>query len=698
MSNAHTLLTPKNIYRFLTGHLTWMSGPILSEKALRGMTLTRFWRGVLDMLVPEETLENLFPSDGRRPRAQSALMNRSGATSLPAHLRSALDSLNSDQFLALTEYLMDLLMRMNYQVVTFDYALQRFEEACFSGDIFLPELQKNLLTSLRGLAPEDTAGQYSPRLFRDALQLAWLSVFSLYGVSMNCEPLARLCVQEDTQAGFLWQSLTQRRSPHGISALSQLSDADRKLLRLLAMFSLRAWKTEELRELLPPLQAESVSEEKLTELAEKGLLKHQEEGWELPQLIAASLRESPYSAEEYPELWHGWAEYLAHSVDTKKQKIYDLALVALQRCAPRLNRDALNVLISLEMTAMTRELPRVSLPALHQQWLDSHDHTTDDEVTLHIVHMLWTVLGAEECFVSSAEALSSLPADALLCSPFYETLCNVLEIGGSRMEPEKLDSLFEHLRPDGQNPRQLAIYLNFLGGKQRGLDKKPLLALETLKQAQILVQPGSVEEAANQTRMAYALADLGRWEETLPLMGSVMENLRQRGYTEDSQTMVATRNSYLFFRSQCAELQQSLRELNESIDAMRAEGKEKTEDSQFALKHIADLYLRAGDLPMAEAAIREALAIPLPATAFASRVSVLLLAGEILCGCHKTVESLGFVTLAYELSLKNYGPENETTHRAGALKKQILEQAFSLGVTENESPVIGKNASSGKGQ
>ena len=155
MSNERCLLTPKNVYRFLTGHLSWMTEPIFSEKTLRGMTLTRFWRGILDMLMPEDTLEPLFPSDGQRPRSQSKLMNRSGTTSLLVPLRSALDSLTGERFLALTEYLMDLLIRQNYQVMTFDYSLQRFENECFAEDIFLPALHRNLLISLRSWVPED---------------------------------------------------------------------------------------------------------------------------------------------------------------------------------------------------------------------------------------------------------------------------------------------------------------------------------------------------------------------------------------------------------------------------------------------------------------------------------------------------------------------------------------------------------------
>ena len=68
---------------------------------------------------------------------------------------------------------------------------------------------------------------------------------------------------------------------------------------------------------------------------------------------------------------------------------------------------------------------------------------------------------------------------------------------------------------------------------------------------------GTVQEAANDSRMAYTLADMGLWSETLPLMRRVMDNMKTRGYADDSPTVTPIRSTYHFFLSKCGEYQQT---------------------------------------------------------------------------------------------------------------------------------------------
>ncbi len=446
--------------------------------------------------------------------------------------------------------------------------------------------------------------------------------------------------------------------------LADLDKTDERLLRYIAMFSLRAWKPDELNGL--------TTAERLRSLSEKNLLQRGEQGYLMHPVIAETIRAVPYSADEFPALWKRWADELDSAVSPDKQPVFELALAALLRCGPRMNRDAVTVLTNIERTAMTRgaSLLKHDLPALHQQWLDSSPHTTEDEITLHIIHMLWACLGCRDDYAASAAALLQYPKEELLCHPRYELLLNVLEIGGSRISRDLLNRLFDLLQPDETNPDQMVMYLNFLGGKQRTLDKQPELALETLAKARPWIKPGSMKEAANDTRTAYCLADLNRWQETLPLMRRVMDNFRARGYAEDSQTMVSTRNSYQYFLGKCTDLQRALNELQISIEAMRQEGKEQTHDFFCALQHYADLLAESGDFEQAETVIREALTAP--SGEISLQTGSLISAAKIYLRNGKTIEALGAASLALTLYEKHYGPENENTKKARDLRAEIL--------------------------
>jgi len=115
----------------------------------------------------------------------------------------------------------------------------------------------------------------------------------------------------------------------------------------------------------------------------------------------------------------------------------------------------------------------------------------------------------------------------------------------------------------------MAVYCNFLGGKLRQTDKDFQQALSVLSQGRQVIEKlhlfGTLEEAANDTRMAYTLADMGRWEETLPLMRRVMDNLTARGYAKDSPTMASTMAAYHYFLGKCGEYTKVKKELADRI-------------------------------------------------------------------------------------------------------------------------------------
>ena len=81
---------------------------------------------------------------------------------------------------------------------------------------------------------------------------------------------------------------------------------------------------------------------------------------------------------------------------------------------------------------------------------------------------------------------------------------------------------------------------------------------------------GSLAEIANDTRMAYVLADMQRFDETLPLMRRVLRSLELRGYSPDSQTVIATRNSYLYFLGKAESAQEALKGLRDTLRSFEA--------------------------------------------------------------------------------------------------------------------------------
>lgn len=447
--------------------------------------------------------------------------------------------------------------------------------------------------------------------------------------------------------------------------LAELDEQDTRLLRFIAMFPMRAWKPDELIDL--------TTAERLLSLAEKSLLKRGEHGYLMHPVLAETFRAKPYSADEFPEYWRRCATFLDSPSEPDTLRTAELATAALLRCDTRLNQDALLTLTSIERKAMTfgAVLLKHDLPGLHQRWLDSHPHTAEDEINLHVIRMLWALLGNKEDYAASANALLNYPKEALLSHPRYELLLNVLEIGGSRISRDLLDGLFDLLQPDENNPDQLVMYLNFLGGKLRTLDKQPELALQTLAKARPFIQPGSVKDAANNTRTAYCLADLGRWQETLPLMRRTLEIFRARGYAEDSQTVVSTRNAYQFFLGKCTDLQRAMDELQTSIEAMRREGKQGSYDYVCALQHYTDLLTESGDYEQAETVIREALGLlPEEITLYPT---TLTMAGKIFLHNGKLLEALGAATLSVNLREKHYGPDSETAKKAQELRASILK-------------------------
>ena len=203
------ILTPKNIYRVLSGRLMGETDFLPQEQK---RSLIQFYRSVLTGAVSRETLQRLFPEDGPRPRVQSDLMNRSSSASLPRFLREEFEK--QTPIPALARNLSGLLGCLVYQVESVFQTLSAFEDACFQQDFFITPQVREFLISLR--RPWDKHG-YNWLVFLCAYRLAWLILFSFYGSQMNDPTLARQCFEADpdktwkeirSASSAAWQILT----------------------------------------------------------------------------------------------------------------------------------------------------------------------------------------------------------------------------------------------------------------------------------------------------------------------------------------------------------------------------------------------------------------------------------------------------------------------------------------------------------
>ncbi|MBR2286950.1 MAG: hypothetical protein IJ865_01830, partial [Clostridia bacterium] len=853
-------------------------------------------------------------------------MNRTGDVTLPATLHNALDqAMNPATLLRLVRFEMHYLSEVCNQPDLFEDALTRFEESCFDTDLFVPDLVKDMLVTLRTWKPETHLGCYSPRLFHIALRLCWLELLSLYGLHMNTTPVLHLCIEPTAQPSALWEQLHQKTEPacwkvlshnvtllnreplpepeyvptkltpqellsfllhrhkvmlsgmggtgktelvrqtlpllasslhfdavafiqcannileslsvafpdlaakdadhlidnvvallenkgtcalllidnletqssddpylhrlldanvtilatgrmsslpglvslkmpllqeseslalfqlhagmqrpdndiqkvvhysgghpmtlallgslcranywtagqllsllkenqvnhlqflqegkttdlatwlHNLLNISRVTGEEMKLLRLLSLFPpLRPWAPLTVETYGHDLSQNTAISACMVSLADRHWLERSTDGYILHPLIAQALLSDPVSCDEFPNLWHDMASFLQPPVNPDKQEASQLMLYALLVCKDHLNADAFHVLCALEITAMTRSgMLSYDLPTIHQAYLDTHEHTMNDEANMHIIRMLWALLGKDLDFSASAEALLHLPREALITSTYYDTLCNVLEVGGSRLSAEKLNKLFAYIAPDRDDVPKRILYLNFLGGKQRYIDKQPETALQTLEEARSLIdthlEANSIEETANVTRTAYCLADLGKWRETLPLMRRALNNLRARGYAEDSQTMIATRNAYDYFRGKCTDLHASLASMEKTVSGLREKEQVGNEEYLFALQQLADLYMEDGQEKKAEATIHEALAYRtvLPKGDYVPQLNLILRAARILKENDRYAEALGYITEAELISNKYYGTDAPIYERISNLRKDILQR------------------------
>lgn len=126
-ANTKEVLTPKNVYRFLTDNLPGLyPHGVIPVAERKGLTLVKFWAQVLDGIIPPEWHASLFGGT-QRSRRLSDMMNRTGVQPLPPKLQQEMNALLSGETLIrLSQQVQDFLRSAHYDPDALTRALPDF--------------------------------------------------------------------------------------------------------------------------------------------------------------------------------------------------------------------------------------------------------------------------------------------------------------------------------------------------------------------------------------------------------------------------------------------------------------------------------------------------------------------------------------------------------------------------------------------
>ena len=198
-ANTKEVLTPKNVYRFLTDNLPGLyPHGVIPVAERKGLTLVKFWAQVLDGIIPPEWHASLFAGT-QRSRRLSDMMNRTGVQPLPPKLQQEMNALLSGEMLIrLSQQVQDFLRSAHYDADALTRALPDFvcmmmeNEECMKPEHV--QVFENLQKSRETL----------PRTFVDMLTLSWLVLLAFYGPEMGSRELLDFCQAQEHSAQALY--------------------------------------------------------------------------------------------------------------------------------------------------------------------------------------------------------------------------------------------------------------------------------------------------------------------------------------------------------------------------------------------------------------------------------------------------------------------------------------------------------------
>lgn len=198
-ANTKEVLTPKNVYRFLTDNLPGLYPHGMIPAAERkGLTLVKFWAQVLDGIIPPEWHASLFGGT-QRSRRLSDMMNRTGVQPLPPKLQQEMNALLSGETLIrLSQQVQDFLRSAHYDADALTRALPDFVCMMMENEECMKPEHEQVFENLQ------KSRETLPRTFVDMLTLSWLVLLAFYGPEMGSRELLDFCQAQEHSAQALY--------------------------------------------------------------------------------------------------------------------------------------------------------------------------------------------------------------------------------------------------------------------------------------------------------------------------------------------------------------------------------------------------------------------------------------------------------------------------------------------------------------
>lgn len=198
-ANTKEVLTPKNVYRFLTDNLPGLyPHGVIPAAERKGLTLVKFWAQVLDGIIPPEWHASLFGGT-QRSRRLSDMMNRTGVQPLPPKLQQEMNALLSGEMLIrLSQQVQDFLRSAHYDADALTRALPDFVRMMMENEECMKPEHEQVFENLQ------KSRETLPRTFVDMLTLSWLVLLAFYGEEMCCRELMDFCQAQEHSAQALY--------------------------------------------------------------------------------------------------------------------------------------------------------------------------------------------------------------------------------------------------------------------------------------------------------------------------------------------------------------------------------------------------------------------------------------------------------------------------------------------------------------
>lgn len=198
-ANTKEVLTPKNVYRFLTDNLPGLyPHGVIPVAERKGLTLVKFWAQVLDGIIPPEWHASLF-AGSQRSRRLSDMMNRTGVQPLPPKLQQEMNALLSGETLIrLSQQVQDFLRSAHYDADALTRALPDFVRMMMENEECMKPEHEQVFENLQ------QSRETLPRTFVDMLTLSWLVLLAFYGPEMGSRELLDFCHAQEHSAQALY--------------------------------------------------------------------------------------------------------------------------------------------------------------------------------------------------------------------------------------------------------------------------------------------------------------------------------------------------------------------------------------------------------------------------------------------------------------------------------------------------------------